>query len=87
MSTLIKLEEKLSEALSRKEKKNFVQSVELVINLKDVDVSKPEKRFTETIELPRGLDGKPRRIAVLVAQTLIRYSRSLRSRRWSETRK
>ncbi len=67
MSSLIKLDEKLGEALSKREKKNFIQSVELIINLKDVDVSKPEKRFTETIELPRGLDGKPRKIAVIAS--------------------
>lgn len=70
MSTLIKLEEKLNEVLSKKEKRNFTQSVELVINLKDVDVSKPEKRFTETIELPRGLDGKPRKVAVIASGSL-----------------
>lgn len=67
MSTIIKLEEKLSEALAKKEKRKFIQSVELVINLKDVDISKPEKRFTETIELPKGLDGKPRRVAVVAS--------------------
>lgn len=67
MSSLIKLDEKLSEVLSKREKKNFVQSIELIINLKDIDVSKPEKRFTETIELPRGLDGKPRKIAIIAS--------------------
>lgn len=70
MSSIVKLDEKLSEALAKSEKKKFTQSVELVINLKEVDISKPEKRFTETIELPRGLNGKSRKVAVIASGSL-----------------
>ncbi|UCB60792.1 MAG: 50S ribosomal protein L1 [Candidatus Bathyarchaeota archaeon] len=34
------------------EKKNFNQSIELIVNLQDVDMKKPEAKIQETIELP-----------------------------------
>lgn len=46
-------------------KTNFDQSFELILNVKGVDVSKPEKRFTEQIELPSGLGKKSRKICVV----------------------
>jgi large subunit ribosomal protein L1 len=46
----------LKEAREKSKKRNFKQSVELIINLRDVDVKKPENRIQETIELPHALD-------------------------------
>ena len=42
----------VKEAKSKTEKKKFVQSVELVINLRDIDMKKPESKIQELIELP-----------------------------------
>ncbi|MCW4021090.1 MAG: 50S ribosomal protein L1 [Candidatus Bathyarchaeota archaeon] len=42
----------LKEAKEKSTKKNFNQSVELIINLRDVDMKKPEGRIQEKIELP-----------------------------------
>ncbi len=36
----------------KSEKKKFNQSIELIINLRDIDMKKPEARIQETIELP-----------------------------------
>ncbi|MEM2329035.1 MAG: 50S ribosomal protein L1 [Nitrososphaerota archaeon] len=47
--------------------RKFIQSVELTINVKDVDLTKPENRFTETIELPHGLGKKRRKICVIAS--------------------
>lgn len=57
------------EAAKKSPARKFVQSVELILNIKDVDLSKPENRFTETIELPHGL-GKKRRICVIASGDL-----------------
>jgi len=48
----------LKEAREKSKKRNFNQSVELIINLRDVDVKKPENRIQGTIELPHALDKK-----------------------------
>lgn len=34
------------------EKKGFTQSIDLILNLTDLDLKRPENRFTENIELP-----------------------------------
>ncbi len=64
------LSSKLLEAIDaakNSSSRNFVQSVELVVNVKDVDLTKPENRFTETIELPNGLGKKRRKICVIAS--------------------
>ena len=48
----------LKEVRESPEKRNFNQSIELIINLRDVDMKKPEGRIQEKIELPRSLDKK-----------------------------
>jgi len=35
-------------------KRGFVQSFDLILALRDIDVKKPENRFSEVFELPRG---------------------------------
>lgn len=46
------LKEALKELRDKTPKRNFNQSIELIINLQDVDISKPENRIQEVIELP-----------------------------------
>ena len=46
----------LKEMRESRKKGNFNQSIELIINLRDVDMKKPEGRIQEKIELPRSLD-------------------------------
>jgi len=48
----------LKEVRESPAKRNFNQSIELIINLRDVDMKKPEGRIQEKIELPRSLDRK-----------------------------
>ncbi len=52
------LKEALKELREKTAKRNFSQSVELIINLRDVDVSKPENRIREVIELPHPIGKK-----------------------------
>ncbi len=35
-------------------KRNFVQTFDLIVNIKGIDLKKPENRFSEVIELPYG---------------------------------
>lgn len=48
----------LEEMRESRKKGNFNQSIELIINLRDVDMKKPEGRIQEKIALPRSLDRK-----------------------------
>jgi len=51
---LAKMEELIKQALEQSKQRNFVESVELAINLKDVDLSIPKNRIDEEILLPNG---------------------------------
>ena len=44
--------------------RNFTQSMDVILNIKDLDVNKPENRFDEEVSLPNGR-GKDVKIAVI----------------------
>jgi len=56
----------IEEAKSKSQKRNFVQSIELIINLKDIDPKNPENRIQEIIELPHS-PGKENKICVIAS--------------------
>lgn len=67
------LSSKLLEAIEKaknSKKRNFLQSVELIVNVKDVDLTKPENRFSEVIELPNALGSKRKKICVIASGDL-----------------
>ena len=49
----MKAEEAFKE-MRKGKKRKFVQSVDLIINLKDIDLKNPQNRFTLEVELPKG---------------------------------
>ncbi|MBE0520888.1 MAG: 50S ribosomal protein L1 [Candidatus Methanoperedenaceae archaeon] len=53
----------VNKALENSKQRNFSESLDLAINLKNLDMKQPENRFDEEIILPNGL-GKPIKIAV-----------------------
>jgi len=55
--------EAVKQALAGKPKRNFSESVDLAINLKNIDLSQPKNRVDEDIILPSGM-GKPVKVAV-----------------------
>jgi len=63
-------EERILEALrelrEKAKKRNFRQSVELLVNLRDIDLRRPENRIRELVELPHGL-GKEARVCVIAS--------------------
>jgi len=44
----------VKEARKNSKKRNFVQTFDLIVNLKDIDLKKPENRINEIVELPYG---------------------------------
>lgn len=56
--------EAVKKAKSESKPRNFTQSIDVVINIKDLDVKKPENRFDEEVFLPNGR-GKGIKIAVI----------------------
>ena len=50
--------------------RNFTESVDIIINIRDLDVKKPENRFNEEVTLPKGR-GKDVKIGVIADGELI----------------
>jgi large subunit ribosomal protein L1 len=61
--------EAVKQAKSEAPKRKFTQSLEVIINLRDIDMKKPEGRIQETIELPH-VTGKKNRICVIATGEL-----------------
>ncbi len=57
------LEEKIKEAINGAKNRNFKESVELAVNLRNIDMKKPENRIDQLVTLPKGL-GKQRKVGV-----------------------
>ena len=54
----------VKEAKELAKPRNFTQSIDVIINIKDLDVRKPDNRFSEELALPNGR-GKPIKIGVI----------------------
>ena len=54
----------VKEARSLAKPRNFTQSVDLVVNLKELDLTRPENRLKQQVVLPHGR-GKEPKIAVI----------------------
>ena len=56
--------EAVKKAKEQSKPRNFTQSIDMIINIKDLDVNKPENRFEEEVVLPNGR-GKGVRVGVI----------------------
>ncbi|HEX7514456.1 MAG TPA: 50S ribosomal protein L1 [archaeon] len=65
----------VNEAIESAPKRQFTESVDLVINLKNIDLSQPKNRITESIVLPKGR-GKATKIGVFAKGDLAIKSQS-----------
>ncbi len=68
--------ESIKEAKSKAEKRKFSQSVELVINLRDIDMKKPESRIQESIELPHPVAKHSKVCVIATGDLALRASRA-----------
>ncbi|MGD8565982.1 MAG: 50S ribosomal protein L1 [Candidatus Bathyarchaeota archaeon] len=55
----------IKEVQKNSKKRNFTQSIELVVNLREIDMKSPEGRIRERIELPYAIHEKPNKICVI----------------------
>jgi large subunit ribosomal protein L1 len=62
--------EAIQEALKGGSERGFKESLEVSINLKDIDLALPKNRVEEEVTLPKGR-GKPIRVAVFGSQELV----------------
>ena len=56
----------IKEVKEKSKKRSFVQSIELIISLRDIDPKKPEGKIQELIELPNST-GKENRVCVIAS--------------------
>jgi len=61
--------EKLKEVRKNSKKRKFIQTWDLSVNLKNIDLKKPENRFTVDFQLPEGT-GRDAKVCI-IADTLI----------------
>jgi large subunit ribosomal protein L1 len=61
--------ESVKQAKSKAEKRKFAQSIELIINLREIDMKKPESKIQESIELPHPV-GKQNKVCVIASGEL-----------------
>ncbi|MCD6476771.1 MAG: 50S ribosomal protein L1 [Candidatus Aenigmarchaeota archaeon] len=65
------MSEKILEAIkkAKEQKRNFKQTIDLIINLKGLDLKRPENRIKTDISLPHGT-GKPRTVGLILDQLI-----------------
>jgi len=69
MSLDTKTLEAVKQVREQTKKRKFTQSLELIINLRDIDMKKPEAKIQETIELPH-TPNKKRKVCVIATGEL-----------------
>ncbi|MDH5448973.1 MAG: 50S ribosomal protein L1, partial [Candidatus Bathyarchaeota archaeon] len=63
------LQEAVKQVKEQSKKKKFNQTMELIINLRDIDMKKPEAKIQETIELPHA-PSKKAKVCVIATREL-----------------
>ena len=61
----MQIKEAIEEIKSKSKKRNFVQSVDMVINFQRLDLKKPENKLNITLALPKGKGKKPKIVAIV----------------------
>lgn len=69
----------VKEAKEKSKKRNFTQSVELILNLKDIDMKSPGGKIQELIELPYYPLEKPNKICVIASGELALKARKAKA--------
>lgn len=70
-----KLTESLTKALETKGKRQFKQSVELIVNFRSIDFTKSENRLNLDVPLPKGRGHKTFKVAVFAEESVVNEAR------------
>ena len=71
-----KINQVIEDALQSERKRKFVETVEVAINLRDVDLQNPQKRINAEVALPHGR-GRPARVAVFAQGEMAAISKKI----------
>ncbi|MHC1605757.1 MAG: 50S ribosomal protein L1 [Candidatus Methanofastidiosia archaeon] len=66
----------VKEAKEKSKPRNFTQSVEFIINLREIDIKKPENKIQQEVLLPKGR-GNPIKIAVIAEKEMALKAKEL----------
>ena len=72
-----KIKEVIQEVLKEKGKRKFLQSVEMSINFRSIDFSKPENRLNLDITLPKGRGKKENKVVVIGSEKVVSEAKNL----------
>lgn len=65
-------QEAVEKALSEREERNFTESVDLAINLRDLDLSQPDNRVDVELVLPAGTGQETKVVVIADGETAVR---------------
>ena len=68
--------EAIKKVRERSEKKKFNQSIELIINLREIDMKKPEAKIQETIELPHAPSKKAKVCVIATGELALKAKKA-----------
>ena len=68
--------EAVKQMREQSEKKKFNQSIELIINLRDIDMKKPEAKIQETIELPHAPSKKAKVCVIATGELALKAQKA-----------
>ena len=71
-----KLLEGIKQALADKGKRKFKQTMEIIVNFKGIDFTKPENRINAQVLLPHG-KGKPNKVVVIADENTVYEAKKL----------
>jgi len=68
--------ETIKKARENSKQRKFTQAIDLIINLQDIDMKKPESKIQETIELPHPLLKKPKVCVIATGELALKAKKA-----------
>ena len=65
----------IAEAKSTSARRRFEQSIDLVVTFRDIDIKKPENKFSLTVTLPHAIPNKLNKICMIASGSMVLSAR------------